>query len=159
MVNGVKSLVVFYSRTGTTKKVAEAISSILECDVEEVFDTKNRAGFLGYTSAGREATSKRLTTIRETKVDPFLYDLVIIGTPIWASTISSPIRTYLSQNKGRFKQVAFFCTFDDSSKDAFAEMEEFCGKPPLGLLELRRKEVERGEYSGDVRKFVETVSD
>jgi flavodoxin len=42
-----KTLVVYYSRTGTTRKVAEAIAGILRCDIEEVVDTKKRSGILG----------------------------------------------------------------------------------------------------------------
>jgi len=105
-----KSLVVFYSRTGTTREVVEAISGLLQCDLEEVLDTKNRAGILGYLRSGSDAFLKRLAAIKETRTDPALYDIVIIGTPIWAYVMSSPIRTYLSRNKNRFKQVAFFCT-------------------------------------------------
>jgi flavodoxin len=68
----VKPLVVFYSRTGTTKKVAETISNILKCDVEEVFDTKNRAGVLGWLRSGRDAGSKKPTAIEKAKKNPDL---------------------------------------------------------------------------------------
>jgi flavodoxin len=34
-------LVVFYSRTGTTKKVGEALADLLQCDSEELIDTRN----------------------------------------------------------------------------------------------------------------------
>jgi len=47
-----KILVVFYSRSGRTKKIAEAISDILKCDKEEIFDLKNRKGIPGFLSAG-----------------------------------------------------------------------------------------------------------
>ncbi|MDY6965570.1 MAG: hypothetical protein SVM80_06305 [Halobacteriota archaeon] len=40
-----KSHLVYYSRTGTTKKVADAISDIINCDIEEIVDTKDRSGF------------------------------------------------------------------------------------------------------------------
>jgi len=40
-----KILVTFYSRSGKTKKVAEAISDILKCDKEEIFDLKNGREF------------------------------------------------------------------------------------------------------------------
>jgi len=73
-------LVVFYSRTGTTKKVAEAIATKLGCDIEEIIDTKSRRGLLGFLRSGLEATLKRLTTIEEIKNDPASYDVVIIGT-------------------------------------------------------------------------------
>ena len=39
-----KILVAYYSRTGTTRKVAETIAGILKCDIEEVLDKKSRFG-------------------------------------------------------------------------------------------------------------------
>ncbi len=105
-----KILVAYYSRTGTTRKVAEAIAGILKCDIEEVIDKKSRSGALGWLKSGRDAGSKKLTTIEETKNDPGLYDVVAIGTPVWNGTMSTPIRTYIVQHRESFKKVAFFCT-------------------------------------------------
>ncbi len=151
-----KSLVVFYSRTGTTKKVAETISSNLKCDIEEILDKKNRTGVLGYLMSGRDAILKKLVVIEGIKKAPALYDLVIIGTPVWAGTMSSPIRTYISQNKGCFKKVAFFCTHGSSeSKSTFRDMGHLCQKKPVSLLELKTKEVIDEGYIWKVKKFVE----
>ena len=105
-----KSLVMFYSRTGTTKQIGEALAQLLECDSEELVDTKKRSGPLGFVSAGRDAQTKKLTTLADIKDDPALYDLVILGTPVWGGTLSSAIRTYISANRSKFKRVAFFCT-------------------------------------------------
>jgi flavodoxin len=105
-----KSLVVFYSRTGTTKRIGEALAQLLECDNEELVDTKKRSGPLGFVSAGRDAQAKNLTTLADIKHDPALYDLVILGTPMWGGTLSGAMRTYISANKSKFKRVAFFCT-------------------------------------------------
>jgi len=85
-----KILVVFYSRSGRTKRIAEAILGILKCDKEEIFDLKNRKGIPGFLSAGTDANLRRLTAIKEIKNNPSLYDLVIIGTPVWSSNISTP---------------------------------------------------------------------
>ncbi len=103
-----KSLVVFYSRTGTTKRIGKALVQLLACDSEELIDTKKRSGPLGFVSAGRDARAKQLTTLADTKYDLALYDLVILGTPIWGGTLSSAMRTYISLNKPKFKRVAFF---------------------------------------------------
>ena len=43
-----KALVAYYSRGGTTKKVAEKISALLEGDIEEIHDLKKRSGIIGW---------------------------------------------------------------------------------------------------------------
>ncbi len=45
------ALVVHYSRTGTTKKVAEKLAFLLKCVSEEIHDTTNRKGKLGWLRA------------------------------------------------------------------------------------------------------------
>jgi len=155
-----KILVTFYSRSGKTKKVAEAISEILKCDKEEIFDTKNRKGIPGFLSAGTDANLRRLTTIKEIKNNPSLYDLVIIGTPIWSSNISTPIRTYLSLYKEDFKKVAFFCTrLSSDSKKVFDDIKNITQKTPLALLELSSREVARDQYMQKVKEFINNLKE
>ncbi len=155
-----KILVVFYSRSGSTKKVAKTISEILKCDIEEIYDTKDRRGVSGFLSAGNDAVNKRFTIIKELKKNPSLYDLVIIGTPIWAGNISTPIRTYLSLQKENFKNVAFFCTcLGSGTKKVFTDMEDICQKTPLALLELTSREVSRNQYLQKVKEFIKNLEE
>ena len=65
-----KMLVVFYSRTGNTRKVAEELEKVLECDMEEIIDTKNRSGSLGYLRSGRDAMNRKLTVLQDVINDP-----------------------------------------------------------------------------------------
>ncbi len=156
----IKTLVVFYSRSGKTKKVAETISDILKCDIEEIFDTKNRKGILGFLSAGNDAIRNKSTTITKIKKDPSLYDLAIIGTPIWATNISAPIRAYISLNKNNFKNIAFFCShLGWETKKVFKDMENLCQKTPLALLELTSREVVKGQCIQKVEKFIKNLKE
>ncbi len=149
-----KSLVVFYSRTGTTKRIGETLAQLLACESEELVDTKKRSGPLGFVSAGRDAQAKKLTTLADISHDPALYDLVILGTPIWASTMSSAMRTYISQNKSKFKRVAFFCTHGGSKEiRLFDEMEALCEHRPLGTFAVSQEEVKKGAYQDTLRQF------
>lgn len=153
-----KVLVVYYSRTGITKKVAQRLKELLKCDIEEVLDKKDRAGALGYMFAGRDAMKKSLTEIECSNIDPSGYDLVVIGTPVWAFTMSTPIRTYISQNKGKFKQVAFFCTMGGSGHDGtFKDMEELCGIKPVGTIDLLTKEVAKNQYEEKIEEFIKKL--
>jgi len=58
-----KILVVFYSRTGNTKKVGEAIAGELNCDTEQIMDVKSRMGIFGWLRSGREAMKEVIAPI------------------------------------------------------------------------------------------------
>lgn len=153
-----KTLVVYYSRTGITEKVAKTISKSLNGDIEKIIDLKNRKGVIGYLIGGGDAATKRLTEIKEAEKDPSLYDIVLIGTPVWVFTMAPAIRTYLTKNKDRFKKVAFFCTEGGAgSKRMFKEMENVCGKKPAAIFETTTFEVVKNAYMPHVEKFIETI--
>ena len=101
---------VYYFRSGTTRKIAEAVSEALTCDREEIVEAKSRAGFFGYIRSLVEARQKRPSVIAPAKLDASSYDLVVIGTPVWGWSVSSPVRAYLMANRDRLPEVAFFCT-------------------------------------------------
>jgi flavodoxin len=149
-----RSLVVYYSRSGNTKKVAVAISRMLKSDMEEIIDTKDRSGIMGWWLAGGDAFLKKPTVIKRIKSDPKKYRVVIIGTPIWAVNMAPAVRTYITKMKKRFKKVAFFCTKGGvPPKNAFNTMKELCGKPPFAILDLNERDIRNGDFYEMVKKF------
>ncbi len=131
-----KKLVVFYSRSGNTRKAGELIAAEINADIDEIKDKKKRDGIRGFMGGGFDAFKKRETRI-EHKKNPAGYGLVVVGTPIWAGTMAPAIRSYLKTNK--LKNVAFFSTAGSGSNGkAFREMEGLSGKP-VKTLELREK--------------------
>ena len=155
-----RALVVFYSRTGNTKRTAEEISKTLNADVEELYDAKDRKGTTGWILSGMDARLKRKANLRKTEKDPSLYDLVILGTPTWAHTLSTPIRSYIHQNSNTFKKVAFFVTSGfgsiKSAMGIYKEMANLCGKEPVAFLSLGMKDIEK-EHLNKVEDFVSTI--
>jgi len=151
-----KVLVVYYTRKGATEKIAKEISGRLGADIEGIVDKKNRKGIIGWLRAGRDARARNLTEIEKPQREPSIYDLVVIGTPVWNGTISTPIRTYITQYRERFQDVAVFCTHSLAKDNTvLGEMEALVGKKPLASLKLRRKEqVETGEYIPKVEEFI-----
>jgi len=153
-----KPLVVFYSRTGMTKKVGEAIAMALNCDNEELIDTRKKSGPIGFFRSGTEARSKQVTVLQPIKHDPSLYDILILGTPIWMGTMSSATRTYIVENKLKFNRVAFFCTQGGAEyKRVFDEMATLCDKQPVGTIAIRQNEVKKGDFQEKVRQFADSV--
>ncbi len=151
------ALVVYFSRSGHTEQVARKVADLLHADVEPITDKTSRRGILGYLRSGFEAATRRLPEIEPPMHDLAGYDLVIIGTPIWNASVSSPVRAFLDRNRGKLKRVAFFCTMGGSGSDrAFHEMERAGGKRPASVLVLRERDL-RGDYSRKLDRFVREV--
>jgi flavodoxin len=149
-----KALVVYYSRTGHTRKVAEDIAKELQCDREELVDTVNRSGPIGWVNSGRQASQGAMTKLQPLKNDPSSYDIVIIGSPVWAAHVSTPVRTYLAENKEKIKKVAFFTTLGNiGDESTFKDMETICGKTPAAILAVRVKELKKGEAGDAIKAF------
>jgi flavodoxin len=135
-----RTLVVYYSRTGTTRAVALAIAQALGADVEEIVDRTPRSGIVGYLRSGLESSLARSTPIQRGARDPRDYDLVVVGTPVWVANVCSPVRAYLTGRQGLAGKVAFFCTMGGRGNHrAFRSMEAACGAPPLARLALRER--------------------
>jgi len=155
-----KILIVYYSRTGTTKRAAEMIGGEIRCSFEEIKDKKNRSGALGYLFGGRDAMNKTLTEIEHAQYSPANYDLVIIGTPVWAHTLPPAIRTYIEQNKNQFKKIALFCTMGSSgAMTTLKDMENLCGKTAVETISLKTKDVLNSLCADRCRRFVEEITE
>jgi flavodoxin len=139
-----KTLVVYYSRTGNAKFMAETIAAALGADIEEIIDLKNRQGRLAFLPAGRDAMRGKETEIAQTKRAPFDYDLVVIGQPVWAGSPTPAIRTYLSKNDLSGKKVALF--FSDSSVQAVEKTKALMSNSTIvGELVVPAKALENKE--------------
>lgn len=150
-------LVVFYSRSGMTRKIAGEIAQACGGDVEAIRETGIRAGPLGYFRSGFEALTKKLPAIKPTIKDPAKYRIVVLGTPVWASNISSPMRSYIMQNRNRFNEVAAFCTMGDSGGDkVLNEISELCSKPLSARLLLTDHQIAKREYREQITAFVKS---
>ena len=99
---------VYYTRTGNARFVAETIAAEIGADIEEVIDLKKRSGLIGWLNGGRDARQGKETEIAPTKKDPADYDLIVVGTPIWAGKPTPAINTYLKKNPLSGKKLAVF---------------------------------------------------
>jgi len=153
-----KVLVVYYSLTGNTKKIAEDVARLLNADIEQLIDKKGRVGTGGYLVAAKDAAVGALTEIEPAKHDPSAYDLVVMGNPIWAWTMTPAIRTYITNNKAAFKEVAFFTSAGGSKPNKTVErMEVLCGqhaKTSVAFLDQEYKEKFRSTYEEKLNGFV-----
>ena len=85
--------VVYFTRTGTSKRVAEKIANKLSCEVVQITDNMNWKGILGFIKGGYYATRKKDVDI---KIHGNLAgtDELIVVTPLWAGGVVPAIKTF-----------------------------------------------------------------
>lgn len=106
-----KTLVIYYSYEGSTALIAETIKAALDADVFEIKtrDTKKRTGFAKYVWGGFQVLTHKKPALLPVSTDINAYDLIILGTPVWAASPAAPIFSFLSGTKITGKKIALFC--------------------------------------------------
>ena len=155
-----KAIVVYYTRTGHTTRAAEEIAAALEADIELLKDGVDRGGPIGFIKSGREARSGTMVDLQPLGHDLSGYDVVVVGTPVWARIVSSPVNTFLKTvDTGRAK-LAWFCTVGASSdgfkESCFRTMTEAAGQNPVATVGFSAKEL-KSDHSKVVADFVASV--
>ena len=149
------ALVVYYSRTGNTRRLAETIARAREAVTEELIDEQDRTGVKGYFGAGTDAMFKREAAIGEPAKNPREYDLVIVGTPVWAFNMTPAVRTFLTRYGSDIKSIAFFCTVGGTGvKRTFQEMESLYGSAPLARVSANDRQMKNNKLEDLVDPFV-----
>ncbi len=151
-------LVVLYSRSGNTEQVGSSIASLLNADLEVIKEAKERSGVFQYVKSGFEALRKKLPAILPTTHQPGFYDVVILGTPVWASHIASPLRTFLNGNIEDINRWAVFCTEGGSGHEkVFAELTELMGSQPMARMHATEKELRDGASDRKISQFTQDL--
>lgn len=129
-----KTLVVYFSATGTTEGVAQAIADTVGADLFEVVpsdpytsDDLNWTNNDSRVSREHNDEGLRAVALESTNVDGWDdYDTVFIGYPIWWGIAAWPMSSFVAVNDFTGKTVIPFCTSVSSgigqSGDLLAEL-------------------------------------
>ncbi len=134
-----KILVTYYSLEGNTQYLAEGIAECLEADIVRLMPVKDiKNNKTKYLFGGRQAVMKKKPKLLPFDKNPEEYDLIIIGTPVWASTMTPAVRSFLSGNAFRDKKFGLFCCHRGGPGKTLSFMKELLeGNDILGSIEFR----------------------
>ena len=123
-----KKLVVYYSYTGNTKKIAEMIKNRLDCDILELepstpFSTDYDEVVNEYQN---NSIDNKEVPIKDINVNLGDYDKIIIGTPVWWYTISPVVVTFLKKYDLSNKTIYPFATNAGWLGKTFKDIEKLC---------------------------------
>lgn len=153
--NGV---VVFVTRTGHARQLAELIQKETGFPAAEIGDRVSRKGFFGYMKAGFQAVARKATPISDPAISLADKKIVILIQPIWASSVVPPLRTWLQShaNELQGKKTALLVTNKggpvDKLKIAFET--EFW---PLAALASIPEKTDKSEKQRIVREFLASL--
>jgi len=119
-----KILIVYYSLTGNTQFIAESLRDTIEADILELKPIKELKANSGtrFMWGGYQSTMKKKPELMDFDINPLEYDLIILGTPVWAWNISPPMRSFLSKFDLTGKNVALWMCH---AGDGIKAMERF----------------------------------
>ncbi len=110
-----KSLVAYYSLTGKTKLVAQAIAETLDATLLEITETKpRRPGFAIYLTGGFAALTNRGSEISPSDIDLKQYDTIFLGCPVWSFRPAPAINSFIYQTDFEGRRVVPFVTMGGS---------------------------------------------
>jgi len=119
---GGKTLVVYYSASGNTRRVAEAIAQAANADIFEIVPTEvYTSDDLNWTNANSRVSrehddeSLRDVPLTTTEVPDWdSYDTVLLGYPIWWGIAAWPVDNFVKANDFTGKTVIPFTTSSSS---------------------------------------------
>lgn len=150
-----ETLLVFFSRSGHTRRLAQEIARACAADLEELHEPRGRAGMLGYLRSGLQAMREVAPPIRPGSHDPARYRRVILGTPVWVGRPAAPMRSYALRHAGRFPTLGLFCTLGGSgAQRCFEELAGCCGRQPVATLAVTEAQLAGSDYAEALQRFV-----
>lgn len=102
-----KTLVVYYSLSGNTKRAAEYISSILNADMVEIEDLERRMSVFGIIKSIIQALTGKPAKIASIDKDIKDYDLILLCSPVWAGRMGSPARAFIVEYGEDIEKIAY----------------------------------------------------
>ena len=128
-----KRLVIYYSYTGNTKKIALMIKNKLNCDILEL---EPKVPFSNdYDEVVGEyqnnSINNKVVEIKDINLNISEYDEIIIGTPVWWYTMCPVITTFLKQYDLTNKTIYPYATNAGWLGHTFVDFKKLCSNSTL----------------------------
>lgn len=114
-----KSAVVYYSRSGITKEIAEKIKAVFGSDMYFIEPEKAYGGYLSAVLRnGTEKLRKKTAKVSTPAANLAGYDVIFIGFPVWYGTMPDFMQEYLKKCGVTGKQIIPFATAGANGKES-----------------------------------------
>ena len=124
------TLIIYFSKSGTTKKIAEQIAQELQAPLHEILTEKKypKNYLMTILESRKEFKNNERPALIDEAVENFeTYDRILIGFPIWFFTCPMAVVSFIEKYNFSGKNIYPFCTSGGSScEKATAKIRELC---------------------------------
>jgi len=155
-----KTAIIYYSLEGSTKFVAETLASELSSDLIELHPVKEipKTWFMKYFWWGKQVMMKESVKLKPYSFNKDDYDLIIVGTPVWAFTYSPPIRSFFDTYSLENKKTAFFCCHEGGPKNTIQDMMNICEQSEIiGWKDFLKVFARKEEIVTEIKEWVKEL--
>ena len=153
-----KIVIIYYSRTGKTRMVADKLAGLLGADVREITEKKDRSGALGFWGGILNTVLRKPAELTH---QPSLegYSTLILAMPVWAGSPPPAMRKYVEQTDFSGMKVAALCTHDGSGgKKTFAKLSKLLPEPPFETLALKKPNADDRKLDAQLKTWAEKIT-
>ena len=155
-----KTLIVYFTRTGYTKKIVDKLQSELTADVEAITEEDRMQGLLGCIKSGRQGARKVDVDINPLEADLTSYKLVMMASPVWSGNASALIRAFINKYREALPETAVVLTHDSPDvTDAFTDIDELLSNKALAYGDVNRRVIQANEHHEAVKAFIDKIKE
>lgn len=159
-----KIAIIYYSMSENTDYIAKEISKRIDADLIRLVPKKEypSKGFIKFFWGGKSAVMKETPILEEYEFDSNKYNCIIFGTPVWASSFTPPIRTFIKDNNNKLKdkKIGVFVSYSGGGADKailklreFLQIDNFISE----LILIDPKEKNKEENIKEIERFCNNI--
>lgn len=136
-----KTAIVYYSLSGNTEYAVNIMQKELGADVIRLVPKKEypRKGLGKFFHGGKDASFEKTPELLPYEFNADEYDHVVLATPVWASSITPPMRTFVTENADKLKDKKLgllLCFLGGGDAKATEKLAALLGRKPDASLSL-----------------------
>jgi flavodoxin len=153
-----RTLIVYYSRTGTARQAAQELAAQSGWPLAEISDHTSRTGLLGDVRCVFDVLLHRHVLYRYAGPALDQCQRLVVVAPIWVGHLASPMRSFLRDNLPLTCKTSVICVMArQGGFNAAEEIARLAAQAPSPVLALRQCDILSGEALQDLRAFAAQV--
>ncbi|MCR4955198.1 MAG: hypothetical protein K6A30_00750 [Lachnospiraceae bacterium] len=152
-----RTLIVYYSMGGDVEKIAKKVGEGIGADVEQLKPVKS----ISKVTAAIGAATGQGVAIEPLRVNPKDYDQIIIGSPVWAGSVATPVNQFLKEYDVAELVKGIFTS--SAGGDGHGAVQKLYKKLPnlkYVLTNIYASKKEQSAFNGErIDRYIDVIND